>query len=70
MSFSKDPLPPTITLPPDAFIVSPGVLQRDRRDEAKDPWDNLEPAYRKEVEELYDDCKSLIGWLARANKAS
>ncbi len=32
--------------------VSAGVLQRDRKEEGKDPWDNLDPSDRKEVEEL------------------
>jgi hypothetical protein len=33
---------------------STGVLQRDRKDEGNDPWDNLDPSDRKEVEELYE----------------
>ena len=49
--------------------LSAGVLQRDRKEEGKDPWDNLDPSDRKEVEELYEDCKNLIGWLARAQQA-
>ena len=48
--------------------LSAGVLQRDRKDEGKDPWDNLEPADRKQVEELYEDCKDLMGWLLRAQQ--
>ena len=48
---------------------STGVLQRDRKDEGKDPWDNLDPSDRQEVEELYEDCKNLIAWLGRAQQA-
>jgi Domain of unknown function (DUF4157) len=46
-----------------------GILQRDRKEEGKDPWDNLDASDRKEVEELYEDCKNLMGWLARAQQA-
>ena len=49
--------------------VSAGVLQRDRKEEGKDPWDNLDPSDRQEVEELYADCQNLISWLARAQQA-
>jgi hypothetical protein len=57
--------------PIDGRILHPstGVLQRDRKDEGNDPWDNLDPSDRKEVEELYEDCKSLIAWLGRAQQA-
>ena len=47
---------------------SAGVLQRDRKEGGKDPWDNLDPSDRKEVEELYEDCENLIRWLARAQQ--
>jgi len=46
-----------------------GALQRDRKEEGKDPWDKLEPSDRQEVEELYEDCENLISWLARAQRA-
>jgi hypothetical protein len=49
--------------------LSAGVLQRDRKEEGNDPWDNLDPSDRKEVEELYEDCENLIRWLARAQQA-
>ncbi len=49
--------------------VSAGVLQRDRKEEGRDPWDNLDPSDRMEVEELYEDCRNLISWLARAQQA-
>ena len=63
--------PPTAQRSPiagDIHHLSAGVLQRDRKDEGKDPWDNLDPADRQEVAELYEDCQNLIGWLARAQQ--